>query len=64
MFVVGVALGGDFNGEGGAGHALDAGQGNAAESDVETGVRERGVERSGEGEAARDPGGLGGFPCQ
>ena len=54
----------DFDGEGGAGHALDAGKRNAAEGDVESGVRQRGVDCSGEGQAARDPWRLGGLPRQ
>ncbi len=36
-FIVGIALGGDFDGDSGAGHALDAGQ-RCAEGDVETSV--------------------------
>ena len=61
-FVVGVALRSDFNGDGRAGHAVDAGQRMRPEGDVDAGMRESRVDRAGESETARDPCGLGGLP--
>ena len=40
------------------------GKRDAAESDIESGVGKRGVERTGKSEAARDPRGLRGLPCE
>ena len=53
---------GDFDGHGGAGHAVDGGEGGAAEGDGHSCVEEGGVEVAGECQAARDPCGLSGLP--
>ncbi len=61
-FVAAVALGREFEDDGRAGHAVDAGQGGAAQGDVNSGLIKSGVEYAGEGQPARDGYGLSGLP--
>src|SRR5580658_487177 len=55
-------VGGEFNGDGGAGHAFDGRQSGAADGDRESRVLEGRVEDACQGDAAADRTGLRGFP--
>lgn len=61
-FVVLPTLRGNLHGYGRACHAVDGDQCGAAEGDVHSGVQKGGIERPGEGQAARCPCGLRSFP--
>lgn len=62
--VVRAAFGGELDSKGRTGEGVEAGQRDAREGDVEAGVEDVRIERTGQREAARDEGGLRGFPGQ